>query len=116
VDANYTYLDAQDLVADAPLLRRPHHSAGLGVDWRPIPTIEIYPRLLFVGSRADVSEVVGPVTDPSYLTMDFTGRWQVTEIVAPYVRLTNAFNHAYEEAAGYPNPGRLVVGGLDVRF
>jgi outer membrane cobalamin receptor len=48
--------------------------------------------------------------------MDFTGRWQATELLAPYVRLTNAFNHAYDEAAGYPNPGRLVSGGLDVRF
>jgi vitamin B12 transporter len=116
VDANYTYLDAQNLVTDEQLVRRPHHSAGLGVDWRPLPAIEVYPRLIYVGSRPDVSEVVGPVTDPSYLRVDFTGRWQATEIVAPYVRLTNAFNHQYDEAAGYPNPGRLVSGGLDVRF
>jgi vitamin B12 transporter len=116
VYANYTYLDAENRVTGEQLIRRPRHAAGLGVSWRPIPALEVYPRLIFVGSRPDVSEVVGPVTDPSYLTMDFTGRWQATEIVAPYVRLTNAFNHAYDEAAGYPNPGRLVSGGLDVRF
>jgi vitamin B12 transporter len=116
VDANYTYLDAQNLVTDERLVRRPHHSAGLGVDWRPIPAVEVYPRLIFVGSRPDVSEVSGPVTDPSYLRVDFTGRWQATDLLAPYVRLTNAFNHQYDEAAGYPNPGRLVSGGLDVRF
>jgi vitamin B12 transporter len=116
VDANYTYLDALNLVTDERLVRRPRHAAGLGVSWRPLPALEVYPRLVYVGSRPDVSEAVGPVTDPAHLTMDFTGRWQATEILAPYVRLTNAFNHAYDEAAGYPNPGRLVAGGLDVRF
>src|SRR5262249_46853241 len=116
VDASYTYLDAENRVTGEQLIRRPHHAAGLGVSWRPVPAIEVYPRLLFVGARPDVSEVVGPVTDPSRLTMDFTGRWQATEILAPYVRLTNAFNHAYDEAAGYPNPGRLGAGGVDVRF
>jgi len=30
--------------------------------------------------------------------------------------VTNGFNHQYEEAAGYPAPGILVAGGLDVRF
>ena len=30
--------------------------------------------------------------------------------------MINATNHAYEEAAGYPAAGRLVAGGLDVKF
>ncbi len=115
-DANYTYLDAQNLVDDSRLLRRPHHAASLGVDWHPIPCLDLYPRLIFVGSRPDVSEVSGPVTDPSYLRVDFTGRWQAMTDLAPYLRLTNAFNHQYDEAAGYPNPGLLVAGGVDVRF
>ena len=116
LDANYTYLGAQDLVNDTRLLRRPHHAASLGVDWRPIACLDLYPRLIYVGSRPDVSEVSGPVTDPSYLRVDFTGRWQVMPNLAPYLRLTNAFNHQYDEAAGYPNPGLLVAGGVDVRF
>jgi len=115
-DVSYTYLDADNLVTDEPLARRPHNSASLGVDWRPLPGLDLYPRLLFVGSRPDVSEVTGPVTDPAYVSVDFTGRWQATELLAPYLRFTNLFNHQYDEAAGYPNPGRLVAGGLDVRF
>ena len=69
-----------------------------------------------MGSRPDVSEVSGPVTDPAYLRVDFTGRWQATEYLAPYLRFTNLFNHQYDEAAGYPAAGRLVSGGLDVKF
>ena len=32
------------------------------------------------------------------------------------VRVTNVLNHQYDEAAGYPAPGILAAGGLDVRF
>jgi vitamin B12 transporter len=115
-DANYTYLNAQNLVTDEPLVRRPRHSASLGVDWQPLPGLDLYPRVIYVGSRPDVSEVSGPVTDPSYVRVDFTGRWQATPNLAPYLRFTNAFNHQYDEAAGYPAAGRLVAGGLDVKF
>src|SRR5262249_33909458 len=55
VDANYTYLDAEDRTTGEPLLRRPRHRASLGVDWRPIPGVDVYPRIMYVGSRADVS-------------------------------------------------------------
>jgi len=72
--------------------------------------------VIYVGSRADVSEVTGPVTDPAYVRVDFTGRWQATKNLAPYVRITNVLNHQYDEAAGYPAPGILAAGGLDVRF
>ena len=115
-DASYTYLDAQDRTTGQPLLRRPHHRASLGVDWQPVPGLDLYPRVIYVGERPDASEVSGAVTDPAYVRFDFTGRWHATSYLAPYVRLTNAFNHQYEEAAGYPAPGILVAGGLDVKF
>ena len=116
VDATYTYLDTEDLATGEALLRRPRHRASLGVDWRPIPAVDVYPRVMYVGSRADASEVSGPVTDPAYVRLDFTGRWQATSYVAPYVRVTNALNHQYDEAAGYPAPGILAAGGLDLKF
>jgi vitamin B12 transporter len=116
LDASYTYLDTEDRATGQPLARRPKHRASLGVDWRPIPALDLYPRILYVGTRDDVSEVTGPVTDPAYVRVDFTGRWQAWSFAAPYLRITNAFNHQYEEAAGYPAPGILVAGGLDVRF
>lgn len=115
-DANYTYLDAKNRVTDEPLVRRPRHRASLGVEWQPLAGLDLYPRLIFVGSRPDVSGVSGPVRDPSYLRVDFTGRWQATPNLAPYLRFTNAFNHQYDEAAGYPAADRLVAGGLDVKF
>jgi vitamin B12 transporter len=116
-DATYTYLDARNRVSDAALARRPRHRAALGLDWRPLTGLDILPRILFVGHRPDGDPLTGrPVEDPSYARFDLAARWQATPVLAPYVRLTNTFDREYDEAAGYPAAGRLVAGGLEVKF
>ena len=117
VNATYMYLKTEDLETGDPLLRRPENGASLGLSWSPISNFSFAPRLLYVGERADADPLTGdPVEDPSYLRLDFVVRWQATSILAPYLRMINATNHAYQEAAGYPAAGRLVAGGLDVKF
>jgi vitamin B12 transporter len=116
-DATYTYLEADNLETGAPLARRPRNRAALGLDWQAAPGLDIAPRVIFVGSRTDGDPLTGaPVEDPAYVRLDLLARWQVSGKVAPYLRLVNALNHQYDEAAGYPAAGRLVAGGLDVRF
>jgi vitamin B12 transporter len=117
VEASYMFLKTEDLATGGPLLRRPENGATFGVSWMPIRTVNIAPRLVYVGSRADADPGTGaPITDPSYLRVDLIARWQVSTYVAPYLRAINLTNHAYEEAAGYPAAGRLVSAGLDVKF
>ncbi|MFY9550592.1 MAG: TonB-dependent receptor [Thermoanaerobaculia bacterium] len=117
IDATYTYLDAQNLVSGSPLIRRPRHRASLGFDWQVLRGLDVIPRVLYVGRRPDNDPITAArVEDPSYVRFDFTARWQATAYLAPYLRLTNAFDREYDEAAGYPAPGRLVAGGLDVKF
>ena len=117
IDATYTYLDAENRVTGTALIRRPRHRASLGLEWRALPGLDVSPRVLYVGRRPDSDPLTGAaVEDPSYVRFDLTARWQATAYLAPYVRLTNAFDREYDEAAGYPSPGRLVAGGLDVRF
>jgi len=116
-DATYTYLDAENRVTGAALARRPRHRAALGLDWTPLSGLDVLPRVSFVGRRPDGDPLTGrAVEDPSYFRVDFSVRWQATPLLAPYARLTNAFDREYDEAAGYPAAGRLVAGGLEVRF
>ena len=113
----YMYLKSEDLETGGPLIRRPENSASVGVSWMPVRDFTIAPRLLYVGERPDSDPITGdPIEDPSYLRLDFVARWQATPILAPYLRMINATNHAYQEVAGYPASGRLVAGGLDVKF
>ena len=117
LNVSYMYLRTKDLDTGGPLLRRPENGATIGFSWMPIPTLNLSPRFVYVGSRADADPATGgPITDPSYLRVDLIARWQVTPILAPYLRATNLTNHVYEEAAGYPAAGRLVTAGLDVKF
>ena len=117
VNLSYMYLKTKDLETDGPLLRRPENGVTMGVSWMPIPTLNISPRVLYVGPRADTDPgTLEPITDPSYVRLDLIARWQVMPNLAPYVRLINLTNHAYEEVAGYPAAGRLGSFGLDVKF
>ena len=62
--------------APAPSRERRRRSV---LRWMPIPAINLSPRLLYVGSRADSDPGTGdPVTDPSYLRVDLVARWQAT--------------------------------------
>ncbi len=114
VDASYTYTSTQILSAPlafdpllsagAPLLRRPKHAGSM---------LMVYASrrwggemgVTAVGLRAD-SDFLGllpPVTySAGYARLDF-GLWRaVNRRMTAYVKVENALNRHYEEAAGYP--------------
>ena len=108
---NATWLDTEDLSTGEPLLRRPEWSSSLTLlyragDW----TADLVGR--YVGERLDLESL----ELPSYSTLETGVSWAVSDTFAPYGRLVNLLDEEYEEAAGFPAPGRTVVGGLAVRF
>jgi vitamin B12 transporter len=116
-DATYTYLDADNRITGAALIRRPRNRAAVGLAWQPVPGVAVMPRVLYVGRRPDNDPLTGaPAEDPSYVRLDFAVRWEVARNLAPFIRFVNLLDRRYDEAAGYPAAGRLVAGGVDVRF
>lgn len=102
-----TYLDATDRATGERLLRRPRRSAAAVVaaargDWSGSVVAR------YVGPRRDV----GAVELPSYQTVDLALRYRAARALEPYARLENAFAADYQEAAGFPAPGRRWVVGL----
>jgi vitamin B12 transporter len=114
LDASYTYTSTQILsaplafdpllAAGAPLLRRPKHAGSL---------LAVYTSrrwggnlgVTALGRRAD-SDFLGllPTVTHSagYVRVDL-GVWRaITSRVTAYVKVENALNRHYEEAAGYP--------------
>ncbi len=116
---SYTYLDATDLDTGLPLLRRPKNraSATVGKSFRAGASFEVTG--IWVGGRLDRDAVdfTRLVEMPSYFRLDLAATApRLVGHVAPFVRVTNVFGSSYQEASGFPAPGRRFLAGLDVGF
>ena len=106
-----TRLDAEDLATGRPLLRRPDWSSSLTAFWRPGAwTLGAIGR--YVGDRIDFGDVA---LDP-YATLDLSLAWQARGWLEPFLRVVNVADAAFEEAAGFPAPGRTFAAGCALRF
>jgi outer membrane receptor protein involved in Fe transport len=128
VDAGYTYTSTQILsaplafdpllAAGAPLLRRPKHagsvlvtytSRGWGADVEGT----------FLGRRAD-SDFLGLLPPVRYAAgygrVDFGGYRELNRYLTAYLRVENALNRHYDEAAGYPALGANFRAGVRIRI
>lgn len=108
--AAITWLEATDLATDAPLPRRPEWSGSLVVDrvaerWSAGATVR------HVGDRDDV----GAAPLGAYTVADFRAGWTAREWLAPFARIENLFDEEYEEAIGFPAPGRGFALGVALR-
>lgn len=115
-DLGYTYLDAKDLITGDRLIRRPRHRAFVSADFRPVARLELSPRGIFVGRRADRDALTGDAVEaPSYVRVDVFARYQFARFT-PFARVENLTDRRYEEVAGYPSPRRRWSAGLEARF
>jgi vitamin B12 transporter len=108
--AGATWLDAEDRVTGEPLPRRPEASGDLVADWSG-RRAGVGASVRWVGPRRDV----GGVPLAGYVVSDLVGSWTWSARVASYARVENAFGRSYQEAFGYPAPGRRWVLGLSLR-
>lgn len=105
-----TWLDAVDLATGLPLPRRPEWSASVVLDrvaerWSAGATAR------YVGERDDV----GAVPLAEYTVVDVRASWSARPWLAPYARVENLFDESYEEAVGFPAPGRGFAVGVALR-
>lgn len=112
-----TRLEAENLDTGEELPRRPGESASLVLSWSGGGaggsggwTLAAVGR--YVGSRSDLGEV----RLAAYSTVDLAASWRAGRRFEPYARVDNLLDEGYEEADGFPAPGRALVGGLAVRF
>ena len=126
-DAGFSVGADQEFVEGRLLIRRPAHSfsAQAGTTWR-FP-VQLGAVLTYVGSRDDLRFAQFPdptqrVELPSYVTVDLSTR--VTLIPSrrgrPGLdvrsRVENVFNERYEQAAGFPARGRVILIGLSSTY
>lgn len=106
---NLTAASARDLLANAPLARRPHVIGNVGVNYHP-EGWSIGARLGFVGKRFDGafrSGVLGSNT-----VADVFGTYDLDDDLELFARVENAFDARYEPVLGYGAPGRSFMIGV----
>lgn len=105
--ASGTYLEAEDLESGARLLRRPRVAASLAAGGE-IGSFALHGVLRHVGDRVDV----GGIELASYTVVDAGLTWRRAGMLDPYLRVENLLDRQYQEAVGYPAPGRALVAGV----
>lgn len=139
-DANYTWLDTKvlqsgfdpspdaTLVQGGPLLRRPKHSASLGIGYARPDGLSATARATYVGARDDRLFHGAPTFDTQAVTLDPYTKLDLS-LVAPLspvarqlkpldltFRIDNVFDAHYQSVAGYATPGRTIGVGARVTF
>jgi vitamin B12 transporter len=115
-DVSYTYLDTLDEATGNELYRRPKHSGSLGLAYVSGPfTVRASARLF--GRRLETDFTTFEDRDnPGYVKADLAAAYRVSPTLKLNARLENALDRHYEEALGFPAPGRTFFAGAEVGF
>jgi vitamin B12 transporter len=122
IDANYTYLDAEDqqVSGNARLreIRRPRHSANIAFDYQSGP-LTIGGSMAYIGKRQDTDFDLFPAQTVAlgrYVLASARIAYSVIPGIEVYGRVTNLFDEEYQDVVGYSTPGMAAYAGLRFRF
>lgn len=119
LSAAYAYVEAEDRTAASAtfgrdLARRPRHALTLTGEWQPIPALALAADLRVVSDSFD--DAANAVRMDGYQVLTLRASWDVSEAVALFGRIENAWDEDYETAAGYATPGRGAYIGARARW
>ncbi len=116
VGGSLTYVDARRDPGNVRMRARPQWRGGAFVHWTPQTTLTVTGSLLAIGRVPDSSIPTGDVMLPGWARCDLAVAWRVHEQWTVTAAIDNLLDAHYEEAVGFPSPGRTVRGGLRVEF
>ena len=108
LSVDYTYIDAED-GNGGPLPRLPEHSGDLTLSYDAAGPFSGALLVRYNGSETNTDLT----TLDSWLRVDVTGRYAVSERVEVYGRIENLFDEDYQQILGFGTPG--LSGSLGVR-
>jgi vitamin B12 transporter len=125
-DAGFDSGEAATFVEGESLLRRPDDAVTVRADGTVTDRVRLGATVLWVGSRDDIRFAPFPepsqrVTLPSYTTVDLSATATLmharpgTPGLDLTARVENLFDEDYEQAAGYPAPGRALFVGASAQ-
>jgi len=125
VTGSYSYTDSRepdDNGGRSRELRRPKHMAALNLNQRLLNgRANVNVNVAYSGDQRDRFFPPFPanpenVTLDSYVLVDITGSFALTERVDIYARANNSFDETYQNVYGYQSPERAVYGGVRMKL
>ncbi len=121
---NYTYTDATepDGAQRVREVRRPRHVAHFNLNYSGNNArTNINLNVSYNGTRTDL--FFPPFPEPSqrlelgsFVLVDLTGNWRVTENLDLFARVNNLLDEDYEEVVGFATPGITAFAGIRYHF
>ncbi|HEV2745700.1 MAG TPA: TonB-dependent receptor [Allosphingosinicella sp.] len=115
VHGSLTYLDTDQPTGAPPLRSRPEWSGLLALDWRPSDRLRLEASGAYTSAFFDSSVPTGLVTLDGRLRLAAAAQYRLSDAVIVTLTADNLLDENYEEAVGFPAPGRVVRLGLLLR-
>ena len=114
-NAQYTYLDADDLTAGTRLVRRPRHTLSGDVWVKPVAKLRLGLGALYTIDREDgFGAAQRDVED--YLRLRLTANYELCKNCEFFARIENLLGERYQEVQGFPSMRTGAFAGIRLRF
>jgi vitamin B12 transporter len=116
---NITYVDGEgtdDNVKIKNLFRRPNFILNSLLTLQPVKGLTVTPGFRFVGTRLKGAYDAGPVTQPSYYTIDFYTGYDFNKTVRIFLDLRNITDQEYFDVVGFNSRKFNITAGVSVSF
>lgn len=114
VQANYSWIDAENRANGLKLARRPSQSINASIDYRWAFGLETGAMITHVGDSFD--DVSNIRRLDGYVLVDLRASYPLTKGVSLYGRIENLFDEQYETIFRYGTPRRAAYAGIRLGF
>ena len=98
------------------LRRRPEVSGRVVVDWDAADAWNLRAGIDYIGNRLTTSIPTGDVVDPGYFATGLSLTYRATDSIRWWLAIDNLADSDYQEAPGFPAPGRRFRLGVSANF
>ncbi len=114
VQANYSWIDAENRADGLRLARRPSQSINASVDYKWVSGLETGATVTHVGNSFDNESNTRRLE--GYVLVDLRTSYPITKGISLYGRIENLFDEQYETIFRYGTPRRAAYAGIRLNF
>jgi outer membrane receptor protein involved in Fe transport len=105
-----------DLDSDVPLRGRPNWYGHARIAWRPVPALRLGAAMDFNSDFLETSVPTGVVRLDGHVAFDLFADWRVVAPLSVSLALRNVAGARWQDAVGFPAPGRVLRARAAVTF